>query len=233
MDLALGNGMATLRVNRVHYPVTALGPGTRLGIWLQGCRLACPGCMSRDTWNPQEGFDASVSDLAQVWRDALTAGADGLTVSGGEPLDQPAGLAALLGVVTGISAELTRPDGPAAGREPDVLVYTGYDEAELDAQRAAAVAHADVVITGRYDVSARTRLIWRGSANQRMTPRTDLGRRRYAEFMALEPERPPMQVAADGSHTWFIGVPRAGALAELEKALRAAGMEIDAVTWRP
>lgn len=225
--------MEELRINRVHFPVTALGPGTRLGIWFQGCSLACPGCMSRDTWSTTEGFDTTVRDLAQLWRRAVVAGADGLTVSGGEPLEQPGGLAALLSAVTEVRAELTRPGGPAAGRELDVLVYTGYDEEELDADRSAAVAGADVLITGRFDVSAPTRLIWRGSANQRMSPRTDLGRRRYADYLDHAPGRPPMQVASDGSRTWFIGVPRAGTLSGLERALRGADMDIDTVTWRP
>ena len=39
-------------LNRVHFPVTALGPGRRVGIWLQGCSIRCPGCMSLDTWAP-------------------------------------------------------------------------------------------------------------------------------------------------------------------------------------
>jgi anaerobic ribonucleoside-triphosphate reductase activating protein len=39
-------------LNRVHFPVTALGPGRRIGIWLQGCLIRCPGCMSLDTWAP-------------------------------------------------------------------------------------------------------------------------------------------------------------------------------------
>ena len=39
-----------IRLNKAHYPVTALGPGRRIGLWLQGCALACPGCISQDSW---------------------------------------------------------------------------------------------------------------------------------------------------------------------------------------
>ena len=39
-----------LVVNRVHFPVTALGPGRRLGVWVQGCSIGCAGCLAHDTW---------------------------------------------------------------------------------------------------------------------------------------------------------------------------------------
>ena len=78
-----------LRISRSHFPVTALGPGTRLGVWVQGCPLACKGCMAQDTWAPQAGVEVDVEALAERWREAITLGATGLTVSGGEPLAQP------------------------------------------------------------------------------------------------------------------------------------------------
>ena len=76
------------RISRLHYPVTALGPGRRLGVWVQGCPLACPGCIARDTWDPAGGHEVAVADLTAVWQAAVDDGADGLTVSGGEPLEQ-------------------------------------------------------------------------------------------------------------------------------------------------
>ncbi|WP_461325238.1 4Fe-4S cluster-binding domain-containing protein [Bradyrhizobium diazoefficiens] len=39
-----------ISVSRIHFPVTTLGPGRRLGIWFQGCSIRCPGCISMDTW---------------------------------------------------------------------------------------------------------------------------------------------------------------------------------------
>ncbi|MBP5240157.1 MAG: 4Fe-4S cluster-binding domain-containing protein, partial [Oscillospiraceae bacterium] len=29
-----------------HFPVVTLGPGRRLGLWLQGCSIHCPGCVA-------------------------------------------------------------------------------------------------------------------------------------------------------------------------------------------
>lgn len=215
------------RVSRVHYPVTALGPGRRLGIWFQGCPLGCRGCVSRDTWDPAGGRRTSVTELAALWADAVADGADGLTVSGGEPLAQPEELAELLGAAD----EIRRSAAP--GRPVDFLVFTGYVPEELNPAMAAALTLADAVITGRYDVTKPTRLIWRGSANQRLTPRTPLGRQRYAEYLDHEPERVPMQVSTAGGDLWFIGVPGQGDMPRLEQALRTRGITLKGVTWRP
>jgi anaerobic ribonucleoside-triphosphate reductase activating protein len=214
-----------LRISRVHYPVTALGPGRRLGVWVQGCPLACAGCIARDTWDPGGGREVGVSELADVWRAAVDDGAAGLTVSGGEPLEQPAGLGALLAAADTIRT--------AAGREVDLLVYTGYDAAEITGAAAGALSLADAVITGRYDVTRPTRLIWRGSANQCLSARTPLGERRYARYVDHAPDRAPMQVAADGGNLWFVGVPRRGDLPRLEHALHRKGVSYQGVTWRP
>jgi anaerobic ribonucleoside-triphosphate reductase activating protein len=225
-------GNQTLRISRVHYPVTALGHGTRLGIWVQGCPLACRGCIARDTWAPEAGFDVSVAELARLWREAVADGADGLTISGGEPLAQPLGLAALLAAMDNVRIGLTRPGGSAADRELDILVYTGYEEAELGGPQRAAIRHADVLITGRFDITAPTGLIWRGSDNQEMLPRTALGRKRYARYVNHVPEQAPMQVTVDEAGIWFIGVPRDGDMPRLERALRQRGVGVGAASWR-
>ncbi|TCO52922.1 4Fe-4S single cluster domain-containing protein [Actinocrispum wychmicini] len=216
--------MTTLTVSRTHYPVTALGPGNRLGVWVQGCSLACKGCMSQDTWNPMDGTKVAVDDLVRLWREAVDAGADGLTVSGGEPLQQPAALREFL-----VAADDVR---STAGREIDILVYTGYEQSEMDDLRWRVVAPADVVVTGRFDIARPTSLIWRGSANQRMVLRTDLGERRYADYVDHAPERPPIQVRSDAGGIWLIGVPRRGGLTGLERGLRGRGLDIEDVSWR-
>lgn len=216
---------ARLRVSRTHYPVTALGPGKRLGIWVQGCSLSCKGCMSLDTWNPAGGVEVSVDDVLDLWREAVAAGAAGVTVSGGEPLQQPAAVRELL---LGIDEIRSASPSPC-----DILVYTGYEEAELTDAQHRAVEPADVLVTGRFDIARPTTLIWRGSANQRMVMRTDLGRVRYAEYVDATPDHAPLQVRADGDGIWLIGTPRRGALSELERDLRRKGLGIVDVSWRP
>ncbi|WP_326953447.1 4Fe-4S single cluster domain-containing protein [Amycolatopsis sp. NBC_01286] len=211
-----------LRVNRVHHPVTALGPGTRLGIWLQGCPLACPGCMSRDTWDPNGGTDVPIAELVALWRRAVAAGADGLTVSGGEPLEQAEPLARFLDEARAVGGD----------QEPDFLLYTGFELDELDVTRRAVLARADAVVTGRYQVALPTGLLWRGSANQQLIPLTDLGRDRYAAYTDFVVDHPPIQIAVDDERLFVIGVPPPGALPRLERALRDQGIAFREVAWR-
>lgn len=215
---------AALRISRTHFPVTALGPGVRLGVWVQGCPLACRGCMARDTWDAGGGTAVDVEELAGRWREAIRRGASGLTVSGGEPLAQAGPLAAFLEAAHRVRAE--------ADGEYDILMFTGYEPEELDARQRRAAGYADVLVTGRFEAAAPTALIWRGSANQRMLPQSDLGRRRYAAHVDHEPERPPVQLRADGTGAWIVGVPRRGTLAALDRALRAGHLDADRVSWR-
>jgi anaerobic ribonucleoside-triphosphate reductase activating protein len=212
-------GCPRLRVARIHYPVTALGPGRRLGVWAQGCGLACRGCMSRDTWDLAGGRVVTIARLAEIWRAAAGDGATGVTVSGGEPLDQAAPVAAFLRRV--------RQDTAA-----DVLVYTGY-EWECAWRKAPEVLRlADAVITGPYEAGRPTELIWRGSANQQLVPLTELGRQRYERYVDFETSMPPIQVGSDADGYWVVGVPRTGDLSRMERLLRGCGIAMSDVSWR-
>jgi anaerobic ribonucleoside-triphosphate reductase activating protein len=213
-----------LRLTRTHFPVTALGPGVRLGIWVQGCPLACAGCIAKDTWDPESGTAVTVAELLDDVRRAIGDGADGVTVSGGEPLEQAVALAAFL---RGIRQLATAADF-------DVFMYTGYELSELNASQLEAANLADVLITGRYVVTAPTRRIWRGSANQEMRLRTPLAEARYAEYVEHEPAAPPIQIetTSDG-HAWWVGVPNnPDTKKAVERTLTAHGYEVESVSWR-
>jgi anaerobic ribonucleoside-triphosphate reductase activating protein len=219
---------AVLRVSQVLGPITALGPGRRLGVWVQGCPLACAGCMSRHTWDPRGGHDVAVERLVRLWSRGLADGYDGLTVSGGEPLEQPGALAALLEAADQVRRGVGREDA-------DLLVYTGWEDAEIAAspRATAALDRVDAVITGRYRVGEPTRLVWRGSANQRLIPRTPLGRRRYGRHVHRVSDRPELQVRVTDETVHIVGVPRPGELSALERDLAAGGVTFRENTWRP
>lgn len=214
-----------LRISRSHFPVTALGPGVRFGLWVQGCPLACRGCMSLDTWDPGAGRPVALSALAADWREAIERGATGLTISGGEPLAQPGPLGAFL-------AEARRIGEQAPG-EYDILMFTGYDLKELTEEQNQVAAYADVLVTGRYEAGQPTKLIWRGSANQQMILQTELGRARYTAHLHEEPANPPLQVRVDSAGGWIVGVPRQGTLSRLDREFRRRNLFVDRVSWRP
>lgn len=75
------------------------GPGTRLTVFLSGCPMRCLYCHNPDTMFAAKGDPVLLPDLvARVrrYRGVFRATGGGLTVSGGEPLMQPAFLGRLL-----------------------------------------------------------------------------------------------------------------------------------------
>lgn len=213
----------TLRLSRLHFPVTALGPGRRLGIWTQGCTIGCPGCISRDTWpSTVDGQPAVPVPDVLAWCAGHT-GVDGVTISGGEPSEQPAALTEL---VAGL-------DRHRRERGWDVLCYTGVEEDEFARRCPEVHGLVDALITGPYRAAEPTDLVWRGSANQRLVPLTELGRQRYGRWVDARTDRPALQIDVDGTGVRMIGVPRRGDLSRLERRLAAAGIRLEGVSWRP
>ncbi len=75
------------------------GPGTRFVVFTAGCPLRCVYCHNPDTWSGRSGQRMSAADLlarAGRYRRFIGAAGGGLTVSGGEPLLQPAFTRAVL-----------------------------------------------------------------------------------------------------------------------------------------
>lgn len=218
-----------VRVSRAHFPVTALGPGVRMGVWFQGCSIGCRGCLALDTWSPDHGSEVSVDHLIELWLRALQSGASGLTISGGEASEQPESLLQFLEAVQNDVVEREK----AIKDVPDVMLYTGHELDEFARRAPGALELIDVLVTGPFVASAPTKLIWRGSANQQMHLLTPRGIERFGEFVELQPERIPMQVIVDADSISYLGVPRHGDLRRIERALKMRGVSTEGVSWRP
>ena len=192
--------------------------------------------MSRDTWDPAEGRALPLDDLVTLWRDARQQGATGLTISGGEPAEQVGEVAELVRRIRAADAGLGCPDarGSAGPIAPmDVLLYSGLDEDQFRAACPALASCADAAMLGRFDITRPTELIWRGSANQRLITFTALGEERYAGYQQATTAAPAMQFVVEDERIWTIGIPRIGDLPALERRLRARGIEVSSVSWRP
>ncbi|KUL24100.1 4Fe-4S single cluster domain-containing protein [Actinoplanes awajinensis] len=155
------NDPPPVRLARFLDRTTAEGPGERTAIWVQGCSIRCPGCFNPHLFTIRGGTPTPAADLvARV----LATGTAGLTLLGGEPFDQAAGLAA---VAAGVRA---------AGRT--VMTFTGYEYDDLR-QRAdpgvtALLAETDLLVAGpfRQDLLDHDRP-WVGSTNQEFHHLTD------------------------------------------------------------
>lgn len=201
-----------LHLSRLHFPVTTLGPGRRIGIWLQGCTLRCPGCVSVDTWDRAVGETtvARVLEAISPWMDE----ADGITISGGEPLQQPVALERLL---EGIRL--------LAGKERDVLVYSGFAWEKISERVRGWDGLADALIAGPFDSAAGQTLLWRGSDNQTLHTLTPLGRKIYKNLdrSPRESTRRALDICFHGEEIWMAGIPDADTLGAIRAELAASG----------
>lgn len=159
-EATLINIHAVIRSSRVN------GPGARMVVFFQGCSRNCPGCFNPRT----HPFDSKTLMTPEgIFNEYYDGKALGITVSGGEPFLQAAGLGRLLeyGRARGLST----------------VVYTGFTHEELLKMPEASLALAliDVLIDGPFDIEkAEKTLLARGSSNQRFLSLT--GRYTEADF---------------------------------------------------
>jgi anaerobic ribonucleoside-triphosphate reductase activating protein len=134
------------RIHAIEPKSRANGPGVRFVVWLQGCTLGCPGCFNPATHAPG-GREIEIESLD-------FGDAEGLSLSGGEPMQQPAAALALL--------------DHARAHDLSTLMFSGYTEGEIRALPLGpdVLARLDVLIDGRYVASERLATGLRGSANQ-------------------------------------------------------------------
>lgn len=129
------------------------GEGVRYVIFTQGCKHHCPGCHNPETWDFNGGYEVSVDELAEDIRKHRMI--DGITLSGGDPMEQEAECLALLDLLPGMN----------------VWVYTGYEWEEIADRELAK--RADAVVVGKFVESLRCDGKHYGSSNQRIVRRDE------------------------------------------------------------
>lgn len=206
----MSDASTTIGLSRLHFPVTALGPGRRIGIWFQGCSIRCPGCISADTWATarQSCTVANVMDAVSPW----LAAADGITISGGEPFDQVEALEALLRCLKAESAA-------------DILVFSGYPLEALAVHLSRTRGLIDAIVSDPFERMTAQSLRLRGSDNQRLTFLTPVGAHRFGSCQERRDERDRhLDVCFDeAGAVWFAGIPERDDLARLGSLLAAQG----------
>ena len=130
-------------------------------VWFQGCSLGCPGCFNPDTHAPESGNPTTVDDLVERIL-AQGEAIEGVTLSGGEPLEQPRAALALVRAVRARTAL-------------SIVVFSGYAIDEIQAMPVGpdVLGAIDVLIDGRYQAPQRVGRGLRGSDNQRIHLLTD------------------------------------------------------------
>jgi len=199
-----------ISLSRVHFPVTTLGPGRRVGIWMQGCSIRCPGCISSDTW-AKKAPGTNVDDLL-VRVGSWFKECDGVTISGGEPFEQAPALELLL---RGIRKLTTA----------SILIYSGRRLSALTDEQSVTAGLVDCLISEPFELkSPQTRYLM-GSDNQRMTCLTPLGREIFGPLnrQANDSDRRLDVMFDEDGVVWLAGIPGRGDMARLQVLLEEKG----------
>ncbi|MCY3412087.1 MAG: radical SAM protein [Candidatus Heimdallarchaeota archaeon] len=172
------------------------GPGTRFVIWLQGCSIRCKGCWNTQFWSTDGGSIMNPEELASL---VANKSVTGVTILGGEPLDQKEPLLNFVTLVKSMNY--------------DIMLYSGYEEDEIEADpiKLQIVGLCDIVITGRYIEQLRdTALKWRGSSNQQIKYYSD----KYKELNIVEEQEIEI-ILDDIGNIKVLGYPESFILEEL------------------
>ena len=135
------------------------GPGFRVSIFTQGCPHHCEGCHNPGSHDPAAGKEWTLDEVEKKFTGNPLL--DGITLTGGEPFQQPAAC-----------TELAR---RAHRKGLNVWAYSGYTYERLlelagqDEGVSALLSEVDVLVDGPFRLKERSlELLYCGSKNQRL-----------------------------------------------------------------
>jgi anaerobic ribonucleoside-triphosphate reductase activating protein len=127
-----------LNVHAILRESKANGPGVRTVIWFQGCSIRCEGCFNPQTHSSGHNLLYDPEILAKEIS-KHQKGIEGITISGGEPFDQPESLAILLKTIR-------------ASSKLSAILYSGYTFEQISGLPESNIIldNTDVLISGPF-----------------------------------------------------------------------------------
>lgn len=130
------------------------GPGIRLAIFFQGCSHHCFKCHNPNSWDFEKGKKYSLEKIEEIIRKDKHI--DGVTLTGGDPLDQYEEALSVCKMIKEKFSNL------------DIILYTGYDFEDVKSNFNEILNYIDYLVDGKFiyekmDLS----LLFKGSSNQR------------------------------------------------------------------
>jgi len=129
------------------------GPGNRFVLWTQGCSKGCSECFNPETWSTNIYKELSPTQIFELIKNFEV---DGVTISGGDPLEQEDELLELLMLLSTMRLR------------KGVILFSGFTRAEISSNfiREQCLKYIDVLIDGRYEKNLKVDFSLRGSSNQ-------------------------------------------------------------------
>ncbi len=133
------------------------GDGLRVVLWVSGCEHCCKECQNPITWDPNGGLPFDESAKKEIFEQLDKSYISGITLSGGDPL-HPANRAEIRELMQEIRQKYPN---------KTIWMYTGAVWESL--YNDQMMRHVDVLVDGEFEVDKKdTKLLWKGSSNQRV-----------------------------------------------------------------
>ncbi len=186
-----------LRIHQIIERTRANGPGVRLAIWVQGCTRNCPGCSNPETHDASIGEKMQPAELLSIILESEKE-IEGISISGGEPLDQSEELLELLKCIKDKT-------------QLSVVMWTGYTRTEIEEMLLLEKLSklVDLIIVGPYIEKFHKPEGLRGSSNQEYIFFTkkyfeqDLLKVPNAEIIFVEGEMQITGINPEQIKSWF------------------------------
>lgn len=133
------------------------GDGLRVVLWVAGCNHCCKECQNPLTWDPDGGLPFDDAAKQEIFEQLDKSYISGITFSGGDPLHPRNSLA-----VRGLMEEIKQ-------RYPDKTIWMYTGDSWESIYDYPMMKYIDVVVDGEFHIAERdVKLLWKGSANQRV-----------------------------------------------------------------
>lgn len=151
-----------MRYNKIRKMDISNGEGVRVSIFVQGCHFHCKGCFNPETWNFESGKEFTSQTLTLLLDLCSNPTRKGLSILGGEPLNDE-NYSEVLEIVKAFKKNKNT-------KNKDVWLWTGYEIEDIlyDDKKKDVLKYIDYVVCGQFiEEEKNLRLKWAGSNNQR------------------------------------------------------------------
>ncbi|APF21412.1 MULTISPECIES: anaerobic ribonucleoside-triphosphate reductase activating protein [Clostridium] len=146
--------------SKIKFNDVANGPGLRLSLFTSGCTHHCKGCFQPETWNFKNGEPFTLETQKYIIEKSENKYIAGLSLLGGDPLDNVDGILPLLQEYRKTFAATK-----------SIWLWTGYlfEEILKDDFKSEVLPFIDVIIDGKFEENLKDiTLKYKGSTNQRV-----------------------------------------------------------------
>lgn len=146
--------------SKIKFNYVANGPGLRLSLFTSGCTHHCKGCFQPETWNFKNGEPFTLETQKYIIEKSENKYIAGLSLLGGDPLDNVDGILPLLQEYRKTFAATK-----------SIWLWTGYlfEEILKDDFKSEVLPFIDVIIDGKFEENLKDiTLKYKGSTNQRV-----------------------------------------------------------------